>query len=168
MKEQIIEAVNNENWDEALKLIKKIQNKDNFIFGLQKGYINLLHGSICWELIEQFQNIGVKTFICDTLPDFQSKVKKGEINPELVKNEYVLVMTNKSTVISRLLSTDKWKVNYFKITNRSRKDKKTNEYITTYTITYDVDKKLSFKSSDNQNFLLGLLREYRINSILED
>jgi len=144
MKEQIIEAVNNENWDEAIKLIKKIQNKDNFIFGLQKGHINLLHGPISFELIEQFENIGVKAFRCSTLPDFQYKVRNGEITPELVENEYVLVMTNKSTVISRLLSTDKWKINYFKISNSVRMDKKTNKYITTYTITYD-NHKFSFK-----------------------
>jgi hypothetical protein len=173
-KELILQALEEKNWDEIISLAtqaKNIQLGEVFL-GIRKGYVNLFNGYDNL-LYEMFTKLGVKCFWTKTQPGLNKLIKDGDLSLQLIMNEPVIIFSGKATVNDKLMRL-KWPVCLFssKVKSKKTKEKTKNGY-TIYEYTYVItnhmtNEEISFNKDNSENVLTGLMRDSRINSILDD
>jgi len=191
---EIIEALNNKNWDELIVLANKAKYSTvkETMFGIKKGYINVFKGYAARKLEPELLQVGIKIFRYGSQGRLINDIKLGLITKELVDNEYVVFLLDRGSAANILFKYG-FTTNIFELTSKKvgvkstayKKiirdhfyDNKTGGYKEKdVNRTFYGEEYLEFQLKDLQNkdtfkfkekTFAGLFRENRIDSIFQD
>jgi hypothetical protein len=96
---EIIEALNNKNWDELIVLANKAKYSTvkETMFGIKKGYINVFKGHAASILEPELIQVGIKTLKYASAKRLVDDIRNGILTKDLVNNEYVVLIINRYT-----------------------------------------------------------------------
>jgi hypothetical protein len=96
---EIIEALNNKNWDELIVLANKAKYSTvkETMFGIKKGYINVFKGHAASILEPELIQVGIKTLKYVSSKRLVDDIRNGVLTKDLVNNEYVVLIINRYT-----------------------------------------------------------------------
>lgn len=108
-KKLIIENIDSDNWEKVIELAldAKEANSKDLLFGIRKGYINLFRASYMYGtgysmLTEKLKEAGITTYVFNSQSKLTQAYKKGELNKDIIANEYVVVLTDKASIATKL------------------------------------------------------------------
>jgi hypothetical protein len=173
-QELITQALTEKNWELIIQLATEAKNTSlgEVFLGIRKGYVNLFTGGFS-KLEDMFEEAGIKCFSIYTQPSLNKLIKNGELTLDMVLNEPVVIFSGKATVNAKLMALN-WPVNNFTARSSSRNTKKKdkngfNIYDHFCTLTNKTtNETITFKLDDQKIALTALIREARIDSILND
>lgn len=155
-KELIIKAAEESNWDEVIKLGQdaKLNNCEQTIFGIKKGYLNV------FKIPESRYRFNFSE-LCDFLTEIGYKVYYYSLDegttPKIVIDNYVCLFTPDNSYLGKLHKKG-YQIHFF--------EAKTREY---------DSKKVYYINDDNNKWrfedvkqLQALIRDAKIDSILKD
>lgn len=172
-KKLIIEATNAENWNEVVRLGNeaKLNNNDESVLGIKRGYINVFkYASLYYSEREKYKAItdglialGYDVTMPRTAAEINRKEFKDKFTPDFYNSTYCVIFTD-SLAACNNLSKGGYPIQYFTLGKRVTTNYKGNPSKTTYYVSNDTEK---YKFNDF-NQLKTSLRDDRINEIFED
>lgn len=169
-KKLLHEAIDAENWTELLKLAQEVKAKtsDSGVFNLKKGYINIFRVSSAkygnQYLKDNLEKLGYKCYVSE----YNGNIKyyKELFTNQFMEENIVCIFTDNMALIGNLPSLG---IPIQRYTSRSRTKTGTNRWSNKpedkiYYVESETEK-YKFESFD---FVLGLLRQNQMDSILED
>jgi hypothetical protein len=162
-KELIIKAAEEKDWDQVIKLAQdaKLNSSEKTLFGIKKGYLNVFkipdtryaHKNF-EDLYEFLEKLGYKiqTYSLDT-----------DVTLQTVVDNYVCLFTGDNSYIGKLHKKG-YHIQFFNAKIREYGNTFEGNYKKVYYIN-DDNNKWRF---DNLNQLQALLRDAKIDSILDD
>ena len=171
-KKLITEELANRNWDEIIKLATKAKNSEfgEVFLGIRKGCVNLFTG-YNYRIEKMFEKAGIKVFTFRTQPALNKSIKSGELSLDLINNQPIVIFALKATVSAKIGQLH-WPICNFTLRSSSKKNtKKKNEDIYDHFCTLtnkSTNESINFKIDDEDIALTAIIRDKRIDSILDD
>lgn len=172
-KKLIYEAIEIDNWDEVVRLATEKRDGAAVICGMKKGVINLFKNAGWWEIKPALEEAGYKVFEFYGADDVNRAIKNKEITPEIIRTTPVVVFAPRSTAVARIPAIGV-PIQFLTLGQRNKYDKITNHVIETCTVITNKSTNETLKIKHNKDGSLdtgvfkALLRDFKINSILED
>jgi hypothetical protein len=162
-KELINIAVDNNDWDSAVKLCQEAKDEtaERTIFGMKKGYINVIRVS-SWKTTDilkpGFENLGYK---CYNTSDLKNKYE------EIIAtypNEIVVFFTTDETTVSKLAKKF-LPITYFNSSTRTKRGKSYSDIIWQRHYVHNDTERYTFEKFDD---LIAIYRQNQMDSILNE
>lgn len=170
----IQQELDNKNWDQIIKLATEAKNTElgEVFLSIRKGYVNLFTG---WNgrVVAMFEMAGIKVFTYHTQPALNKAIKSGEISLDMIANEPVIIFSGKTTVSAKLAALN-WPICNFTCRSSSKNTKKKDKnghaiYDHYCTLANKMTgESITFKLDEQDIALKALMRDKRIDSILDD
>ena len=156
-RQKLLNLYDSGNYDDLISLAFEIRKNASKIafFGLRKNYFNVIYVDDYQEEAKSFfEKLNYHVIICNKIVEFKENVQDGKIKIE-------------DAIINIVIITDKWTMcdalailNFPHIGFRFKREKKSSFLIENW------ETKEIFKVTEEN--LAGIIREEKINSILEE
>ena len=163
-RQKLLNLYDNGNYDDLISFafeIRKNASKVAF-FGLRKNYFNVIYVDDYQEEAKSFfEKLNYHVIICNKIVEFKENVKDGKIKIEdAIKN--IVIITNKWTMCDALAVLNFPHIGFI---FSCKVDYDTWE---SYFLIRNIETKEIFKFINIDSIITGIIREEKINSILED
>jgi len=162
--EEINKAVLLANWVEVSRLAllaneEKYHGENESYFGIKKGYINLIKCN--FYTLNDLKDNDIRLMECYSQADVNRSIKEGQINNELINNNFVILFYTKDNVVTRLIKLG-YKLQHFSLATRFSKKIDASRH-TVKNLQTGI--KTVFR---NTSELIALEREKKIDKIFKD